>query len=69
MLKYKADVLAALKAKGYSSYTLRQENLLGNSCIQSLRSNQMVGISSLDKICALLECQPGELIEHVPDDK
>ena len=32
-LRYKLDVLEALKAKGYTTYTLRKENLLSQSTI------------------------------------
>lgn len=31
---YKIDVLSALKEKGYSTYKLRKEKLLGESVIQ-----------------------------------
>ncbi len=67
MFRYKVDILEELKEKGYTSYKLKKDNLLGNSAIQHLRSNEMIGISSLDTICNLLHCQPGDLIEHIPD--
>jgi putative transcriptional regulator len=64
MLIYKIDVLAALKAKGYTTYRLSRERLLGNATVQKLREGKMVGIIELDKICKLLECQPAELIAY-----
>lgn len=36
-ISYKIDILAELKATGYSTYRLRKEKLLGESTIQSLR--------------------------------
>lgn len=27
-----------------------------------------IRLSTLDAICTALECQPGDLLEHVPDD-
>ena len=39
-LKYKFDVLQALKEKGYSAYTIRKEKLLSESTIQKLRSGE-----------------------------
>lgn len=27
-----------------------------------------IDVSVIDRICAALECQPGDLIEHVPDE-
>ena len=62
-LKFKIDVLEALKEKGYSSYILRKEKLLSESTIQKLRSGQLVSWATIDLICDLLDCQPGDLIE------
>lgn len=66
-IRYKLDVLGALKAKGYSTHRLRQEKLLGEGTLQKLREGLPVNASSLDKLCSLLGCQPGDLIEHRPD--
>lgn len=35
-------------------------------CVGSVKQFPM---SALDKICAVLDCQPGELLEYVPDEK
>lgn len=33
----------------------------------SLGTISRVPVDALDKICTVLSCQPGDLIEHVPD--
>ena len=63
-MKFKIDVLAALKAKGFTTYRIRQEKLLSESTVQKLRNGTGVSWESLEVICALLECQPGDLIEY-----
>lgn len=63
MLIYRADVLHLLKDAGYNTSRIREERSLSESAIQSLRNGEMVGIKSLDKICGLLQMQPGDLIE------
>ena len=65
---YKIDVLEALKAKGYTTYTLRKENLLSQSTIQKLREKKGLAWENIDNLCKLLECQPGDLFEYVPDE-
>lgn len=60
---YKVDILAELKKKGYSSTRIREEKLIGQSYLQQLRRGELVSWKTLDTICALLECQPGDLIE------
>lgn len=67
MLLYKMDVLTALKEKGYNTNRLRKENLLGENAIQSLRKNKMIGMIALEKICFLLNVQPGDIIRFVQD--
>ena len=42
MLRYKIDVLEELKNKGYSSYKLRKEKLMGEAQIQKIRDNELV---------------------------
>lgn len=64
MFIYKINILDALKEKGYNTNRLRKEKLLGENAIQSIRNNKMVGMSALEKICSLLDCQPGNLIEY-----
>ncbi len=32
-------------------------------------SSKRLVIEHLDRLCAALNCQPGELLEYVPDDK
>ncbi len=67
MLKYKIDVLEALKIAGYSTYILRKQNILGESAIQSLRDNKGISWSSLEKICELLNCQPSDIILSITE--
>lgn len=63
-LRYKMDVLAALKEKGYTTYKIRQEKLLSESTLQKLRSGVGVSWESLETLCALLDCQPSEIFEY-----
>lgn len=61
---YKEDVLAMLKEAGYSTYKLRKEKLLGESVLQQIRDGVPVSWANMDRLCVLLECQPGDLLEH-----
>ena len=66
-IRYKVDILAELKKKGYSSTRIREEKLIGQSYLQQLRRGELVSWKTLDTICSLLECQPGDLIEHIEE--
>ena len=68
-LKYKGDILSMLKEKGFSTYTLRRGGLLSEGAIQSIRSGKPISWDNIHKICKLLNCQPGELLEYIPDEE
>ena len=66
-IRYKIDVMAALKEKGYTSTRIRQEKLIGQSYLQQIRHGELVSWKTIDTLCRLLECQPGDLVEFVVD--
>lgn len=63
-VKYKIDILGTLKEKGYTTYKLRKEKLLAEGVIQSLRDNKAVSLDNIGRICDLLDCQPGDILEY-----
>ena len=65
-MQYKVNVLAELKAAGYNTSTIRSDKLMGEAMLQKLRSGQMVSWATMETICELLKCQPGDLVEYVP---
>ncbi len=66
-IKYKIDILALLKSKGYTTYKLRKEKILGESTLQKMRTNTLLSWAELNTVCSLLEYQPGDILEYVPD--
>ena len=67
-LKFKIDVLVALKEKGYSSYILRKEKLLSESTIQKLRSGEGISWDNLETLCKLLDCDISAILEYQKDE-
>lgn len=65
MLAYKINVLETLKESGYNSTKILKEGLISQSAMQKLRKNEMVGIKTLEKLCELLDMQPGNIIKYV----
>ena len=67
MLLYKINVLESLKEAGYNSTKILKENILSQSAMQKLRKGEMVGIKTLEKLCELLDMQPGNIIKYVAE--
>jgi len=57
-----------LKEKGYSTYRIRKEKLMGQGTLTAIKN----GTGGLDAktiahLCEVLECQPGDIMEYVKD--
>lgn len=61
---YKIDILSELKEHGFSTYKLRKEKILAESTIQQLRNNELVSWANIARLCELLNCQPGDILEY-----
>ena len=59
-----------LKSKGFTTYKIRKEKILGQGTMTALK-NGTGGLDArtIDKLCNILDCQPGELMEYIPDEK
>ena len=69
MIKYKIDVQAELVKRGYTTYRIKQDNLLPGQTLSNLKNGKMVNMETLGKICVMLKCQPGDIIESVVSDE
>ncbi len=47
-------------------YHLRQQGIHA-SVMDKLIKNANVDISTIDKLCKLLNCQPSDIMEYIPD--
>ena len=61
-----------LQEKGYTTYKIRKEGLIGNATYQALKnpsSGKGLDHRTIDKLCKALECQPGDIMEYIPDSE
>ena len=69
MWRYKIDIISKLKEHGYSTYRLRVEKILGERILTRIRHNEDISFEMLDRICRLLECDVGDILEcNVKED-
>ena len=68
-IKYKIEILPALKEAGYNTTRIRKEKVFGEQTAQKFREHKPLNFNDLNKLCKLLNCQPGDLIEYVPDEE
>lgn len=66
-LRFTVNILEELKNAGYNTSKIRNESLLSQSTLQKLRDGGQLSWSNIETICRLLQCQPGDILEYVPD--
>lgn len=69
MIKYKIDIFAELKRKGYNQTRIQRENLLPAQTAQNIKAGKSITLETLNKICIMLKMQPGDILEVVPTDE
>ena len=62
-------LFSLLKEKGYSSTRIREEKKIGQSYLQQIRHGELVSWKTIDTLCKLLDCQPGDIVEYIPDEE
>lgn len=67
--KYKINILDELKNKGFTTYRIRKEKIFSEGTLQKFRNNETtVTLGNIETICKLLNCQPSDIMEYVPDN-
>ena len=67
-IRYRLDIMQALRERGITSYRILRENLIPQGTMTKLRrGDTSINLSSVATLCHLLHCQPGDLLEYVED--
>lgn len=66
MISYK-PFLKLLIDRDISKTTVMRELNISSSTMAKLSKNEPVSMNIVDKLCEYLSCQPGELIEYIPN--
>ena len=55
--------------KGINKTELRLKIGMGTSTLAKMSANENVSLDIIEKICNLLNCQPGDIMEYIPDNE
>ncbi len=58
---------ATMKARGISTYQLRERCGIDSKTIRRLRANENIETKTLDKLCAALSCELDDIAEYKAD--
>ena len=62
-----ADLLRLLSENGWSTYRLRAEHMISSGTIDRIRARMSISTETVNTICRLCGCQPGDILSYVPD--
>lgn len=63
-IKYE-KLIALLEARGYTTYKIRQDNIMSQSAWQKIRTGTgNIDTRTIEKLCRILDCQPGDIMEY-----
>lgn len=63
------DVMMAKRKKGLTELAGEVDITLANLSILKNNKARAVRFSTLESICKALDCQPGDILEYVPDEE
>ena len=69
MVKYKVDVFAIMKERGFNQTRIQRENLLPKQTIANIKAGKSITLETLNKICLMCRLHPGDIIEVIPTDE
>ena len=50
-----------------TSYTVKRDNIIGQATFRKIKEGGDIDTRTIAKMCEVLHCQPGDLLEYVPD--
>lgn len=56
-----------MKEKSITRNDLRNNGIISSATIAKLGKNEKVSIDVIEALCGYLNCQPGDIMEYVPD--
>ena len=69
MIVFHVDVMLAKRKMSLTELSERVGITLANLSILKTGKARAVRMETLDRLCAALDCQPGDLLEFLPEEK
>lgn len=62
-------LLCMFEERGITSYTItKKQKIIGQSTWKKIHENGHIDTRTIEALCKYLNCQPGDIMEYVPDD-
>ena len=68
MISYE-NLWKVMKEKGISQYTLIKQYHISPAQITRLKRNESVSTHTIEVFCKILNCDVGDIMKYIPDEK
>lgn len=65
MISYR-KLFELMKTKGIKQIDLREKGVHPRT-FSKMQNSELIRSDTIDQLCKLLDCQPGDIMEYVPD--
>lgn len=56
-----------MKERGLTTYKIRKDKIISEGTLTNMRAGKSITVETIETLCRVLQCQPGDLMEYVPD--
>ena len=61
-------LLKKMDEQGITSYTIKKDNVIGQATFKKIKDGGDIDTRTIAKLCKLLNCQPGDILEYVEEE-
>ena len=69
MIRINLDVVMAKRKISLTELAEKVDITMANLSVLKTEKARAIRFSTLEALCRVLECQPGDILEYVPDEK
>ena len=60
-------LMRVFEERGITSYTMKKESVIGQATWKKIHQGGHIDTRSIEALCKYLNCQPGDILEYIPD--
>ena len=68
MIRYKSGIIDRLREAGYNTNKIKTSHIFGEKTMTDFRRQAEIPYKTLNKLCKILKCEIGDIIEYVEDE-
>ena len=61
-------LIKLMNENGITSYTIKKDKIIGQATYKKIREGGDIDTRTIEKLCRLLNCQPGDIMEYVEEN-